>query len=256
MTILFIGDIVGSPGRQAVKELLPGLKQEYAVDLVVANGENARHGNGLDIAAYDELRAAGVDWFTGGDHTLSQRDFLPLLESPLTQALRPANYPAGVPGRGMAVFRVGNDDVTLISLQGRVFMKPLVDNPFTVVDTLLQDARGFVFIDFHAEATSEKNTLGHYLDGRVGAMVGTHTHVQTADERLLPKGTAYITDAGMTGPADGSVGASYKNALKSYTHGLTFKNEPAEGPVQFNAVLVRTADGKATGIERVFRRLA
>lgn len=254
MNILFIGDIVGHPGRETVKALLPDIREQERIDLVVANGENAKHGNGLDIAAYDELREAGVDWFTGGDHTLSQRDFLPLLDAPSTQALRPANYPAGVPGRGMAVLHAAGEDITLLSLQGRVFMRALVDNPFSVADQLLKEARGFVLVDFHAEATSEKNTLGHYLDGRVGAVVGTHTHVQTADERVLPKGTAYISDVGMTGPANGSVGANLENALKSYTHGLTFKNEPAEGPTQLNAVVIGVEHGKATGIRRIFLR--
>ncbi|MEK7183962.1 MAG: TIGR00282 family metallophosphoesterase [Patescibacteria group bacterium] len=256
MKILFIGDVFAQSGRATVKQLVPKLRAEHGIDLVVANGENAHHGNGISFDNYQELRDAGVDWLTSGDHIWGVKEFVGELDNPVIQVLRPANYPDGVPGKGMVTIKVGSEDLTLINLQGRVFMNQAVDNAFLAFDRLVQDAKGFVFVDYHAEATSEKNTFGHYVDGRAGAVVGTHTHVQTADERILPKGTAYITDVGMTGPINGSIGADLDQVIPSFTKGLPFRLQPAEGPAQFCAVIVTIEGGKATSIERIFRVLA
>lgn len=255
MKILFIGDIFAQPGRDAVKALLPTLKQEHAIDLVIANGENAHHGNGISFDNYQELRDAGIDWFTSGDHIWGVKEFTQELDNPAIQVLRPANYPAGVTGRGIVTINVGGEEVTIINLQGRSFMKQALDNPFLAFDQLYMQANGFVFVDFHAETTSEKNSFGHYVDGRAGAVVGTHTHVQTADERILPKGTAYITDVGMTGPRDGSVGGDLGQILPSFTKGLPFRLQPAEGPMQLNAVIINVEQGKATEIRRLFHSI-
>ncbi|MBI2589647.1 TIGR00282 family metallophosphoesterase [Candidatus Berkelbacteria bacterium] len=252
MNILFIGDIMGRPGRTIVKQLAPKMRDQYQLDLVVANAENAHHGKGISLGIYEELRSAGVDWLTSGDHIWNVKEFMPELDNPKIQALRPANYPAGVPGRGLVSFEVGHESVTLINLQGRVFMNANLDNPFLVADSLLLKSKGFILIDFHAETTSEKNTFGHYVDGRAGAVVGTHTHVQTADERLLPQGTAYISDVGMTGPMEGSIGADLDYVTPSFTKGLPFRLEPAEGPGQFNAVLLKVENDKAQSITRIF----
>lgn len=252
MKILFIGDIFGSAGRQAVKHFVPILKEKEQIDLVIANGENARHGDGITLAIYEELKLVGVNWFTGGDHSFSNPEIFSIYND--IQVLRPLNY-SEAPGRGVASFKVGSDEVTLINLQGRVFMKQAVENAFLMFDNAIKNAKGFVFVDFHAEATSEKNTFGHYIDGRAGAIVGTHTHVQTADERILPKGTAYISDVGMTGPMNGSIGINYQNVLPSFTKGLPFRREPATGPIQFNAVIIETDGQKAKSIKRVFEIL-
>ncbi len=252
MKLLFLGDIAWRAGREIVAHLLPGLRKEFDLDLVVANGENARHGSGLSLEVYEELRAAGVDWLTSGDHIWRFRDFIPQLDRPDIQVLRPYNY-AGAPGRGLVTIEVGAQHVTLANLMGTVFTGQHVDNPFAAADSIVRQAKGFTLVDFHAEATSEKNTLGHYLDGRVGAVLGTHTHVQTSDERLLPKGTAYITDVGMCGPLDGSIGVAIESVLPNFLHGMPSKHEEAEGLTQLCGVVLTVENGKATAIERVRR---
>ncbi len=252
MKILFIGDIFGRAGRKAVKYFVPKLREEENLDLVIANGENARHGNGFSLEIYDELKGAGVDWFTGGDHSFSNQNLFSIYSE--IDVLRPLNY-TDAPGRGMVSLRLKNEDVTIINLQGNVFMRQAVANPFLEIDKILPSAKGFIFVDFHAEATSEKNTFGHYIDGRVGAVVGTHTHVQTADERILPKGTAYISDTGMTGPMNGSIGASIKTTLPSFLEDKPFKLEPADGPIQFNGVVIETSGAQARSIKRIFEIL-
>lgn len=251
MNILFIGDIFGRSGRKAVKHFVPLFREQAGIDLVVANGENACHGNGLNLITYQELREAGVDWITGGDHSFAQKEFLPLMDDPKIQVLRPANYP-DAPGKGMAVCEFGGQKVTVINLQGRVFMKEQIDNPFHVFDALIQESEGFILVDFHAEATSEKNAFGYFVDGRAGAIVGTHTHVQTADERVLPGGTAYISDVGMTGPHQGVIGVDYNEVIASYLKGIPFRLEPAGGPAQFNAVIIKTKGKYAKSISRIF----
>jgi len=254
MKLLFLGDIAWRSGREIVKRFLPDLRREFDLDLVVANGENAAHGKGLSIETYEELRSAGVDWLTSGDHIWKVKEFLPYLDRSEIQVLRPYNY-EGAPGRGMVTIEVGAQQVTLANLMGTVFTNQHVRNPFFAADEIVEQAQGFTFIDFHAEATSEKNTLGHYLDGRIGALVGTHTHVPTADERILSGGTAYMTDAGMCGPLDGSIGVSIDSVLPTFLHGIPSKHEEAEGAAQLNGVVMTVESGQATAIERVRRVL-
>lgn len=252
--VLFLGDIVGKPGRRVVRELLPELKQRHAIDLVVANGENASHGRGLSPQHYDELRSAGIDWFTSGDHIWNRPDILPYLDMKDIQILRPANYPGNVPGRGMASLTVAGINVHLLNLQGRVFMGESTENPFTVFDDLTRKLDGVILVDFHAEATSEKWAFGHHVTDRATAVVGTHTHVQTADERILGAGTAFISDLGMCGSIDSNIGAEKGTIINHFLTGLPWRYEVAEGdPIWLSGALV-TIDPKtqrATAIERI-----
>jgi len=248
-----VGDVHGRPGRRAVARRVPSLRRELEVDFVVANAENSAGGVGLTPQTAAELFAAGVDALTGGNHTWAKREAYELLNSD-PRVVRPANYPPGVPGQGSTVIRRGGAALAVLNLQGRVFMEPL-DDPFRVareeVDRL-RELTPFVLVDFHAEATSEKLALGYFLDGRVTAVVGTHTHVQTADERVLPGGTAYITDVGMTGPRDGVIGMDRDAILQRFLLQLPVRFEVASGAVQFNAVLVEAdASGRATSIRRI-----
>ncbi|MEW6335280.1 MAG: TIGR00282 family metallophosphoesterase, partial [Thermodesulfobacteriota bacterium] len=208
MKILFIGDIVGKPGRRAVRELLPGIVEDHRIDLVIANCENAAAGFGVTGEVIEELQDCRIDVLTSGNHIWDKKEILEIIEG-CDRLLRPANYPAGAPGRGCLVMTApGGLRVGVINLAGRVFMHPL-DCPFRTADReigTLKSRADVIIVDMHAEATSEKIAMGWYLDGRVGAVVGTHTHVQTADERILPGGTGYITDAGMTGPFDSVIG--------------------------------------------------
>lgn len=237
-----------------VAERLPGLRRAYGVDAVIANGENAAGGAGLTASVAAELFASGVDVITGGNHIWQNREAYELLDSE-PRILRPANYPAGVPGRGAAVVTaVGGATLGVLNLQGRVFMMSIED-PFRVgreQAALLRKSAPVVIVDFHAEATSEKVAMGWYLDGAVSAVIGTHTHVQTADERILPGGTAYISDAGMTGPRDGIIGMAREAILERFLTQLPARFEVAPGPVQLNAVVLSVdADGHATAIERL-----
>ncbi len=248
-----MGDVHGRPGRRAVARRVPSLRRELGVDFVVANAENSAGGVGLTPQTAGELFAAGVDALTGGNHTWAKREAYGLLDSD-PRVVRPANYPPGVPGQGSTVIRRGGAALAVLNLQGRVFMEPL-DDPFRVaraeVDRL-RELTPFVLVDFHAEATSEKLALGYFLDGKVTAVVGTHTHVQTADERVLPGGTAYITDVGMTGPRDGVIGMDRDAILQRFLLQLPVRFEVASGAVQFNAVLVEAdASGRATSIRRI-----
>jgi len=252
--ILFLGDIVGKPGRRAVRELLPVLKQQHGIDLVIANGENASHGRGLSPQHYDELRAAGVDWFTSGDHIWNRPDIFPYLDAQNVQILRPANFAGVVPGRGLASFEVNQTPIHLVNLQGRVFMGESTDNPFTVFDQLTKNLSGVILVDFHAEATSEKWAFGHHVTNRAAAVVGTHTHVQTADERILGAGTAFISDLGMCGSIDSNIGAEKGTIVNHFLTGLPWKYEVAEGdPIWLSGALV-TIDPvtqRAVAIERI-----
>lgn len=257
MNILFIGDIVGQPGREATMTLLPALRQEYALDLVIANGENATHGHGISPDHYDTLIEGGVDWLTSGDHIWKRPQIFTELNGEETRLLRPANYPNGVPGRGVVSFTLDGTKITLINLIGRVFMHEGPDNPFTAFDEIEQHLpkSDITLVDFHAEATSEKWCLGHYLDGRVTAVLGTHTHVPTADERILPKGTAFISDIGMTGPLDSSIGTEKQPVIDHFLTGLPWRYEVAAGPIWFNAIVLQIKKGRVTSIERVQRFL-
>ncbi len=260
MNILFVGDIVGKPGRRILAQVLPDLRRESSVDLVIANGENSAGGFGITRETFDEILACGVDVVTGGNHTWQAREVMGLLDSEL-QLLRPANYPVGTPGRGGGVFRPskgrGGPAVAVLNLQGRVFMEPL-DSPFRIgweqVEVLRRETPVIV-IDMHAEATSEKAALAWYLDGRVSAVLGTHTHVQTADERILPSGTAFITDAGMTGPRDSIIGMGREEVLQRFLTLLPTRFDVAKGPAQLNAVFLEIdgETGRARAIERINR---
>lgn len=256
MRILFIGDVVGRPGRNAVATLLPELRRERALDFVVANCENAAAGWGITPKTADELFAAGVDCLTGGNHTWANREGLPLLDSH-PSLLRPANFAPGVPGRGSGLYEAANGTtVGVINLIGRVFMDP-VDCPFRRADeevARLREHTNVILVDFHAEATSEKQAMGYYLDGRVSAVIGTHTHVTTADETLLPRGTAFISDVGMTGPEGTIIGVEREIVLRRFTSGLPQRFEvPKSGPARLSGLLVEVSLDKpgAMVVQRV-----
>src|SRR5499427_325737 len=255
MRILFIGDIVGRPGRQLVKTGLAALISRHGVDLVIANAENAAAGAGVTREIGDELLELGIDVMTSGNHIWDKKEAFSYIGAE-PRLLRPANYPAGAPGNGSYLARTHDGvSVGVVNLMGRVFMLQ-IDDPFAVVlreiEALRQRTR-IVFVDFHAEATSEKIAMGWHLDGKVTAVVGTHTHVQTADERILPKGTAYLTDVGMTGPHDSIIGVEIEPALNRFLTSLPQKFETATGNPRLNAVVIEADEtsGLATDIERV-----
>lgn len=255
MKILFVGDVVGKPGREAVQELVPRLKSAYRADFVIVNAENAAAGMGItrDIAL-QMLERGKVDVITLGNHAWSKRDVYGFLAEEL-RILRPMNYPPGAPGRGYGIFQTPHGPLAVATLQARTFMEP-TDNPFLIVDDMLEEvhrtARA-VFIDFHGEATSEKVAFGWYVDGRASAVIGTHTHIQTADERILPGGTAYLTDVGMTGPYDSVIGMRVDVVLPRFTTLLPSRLEVADGQAQLNAVLVDVdmTTGRALSIARL-----
>lgn len=255
LRILHIADIMGEPGRKAVSRLVPRLIRERNVDFVLGNGENAAGGFGLTKRVAQELFDSGVDVLTGGNHMWDRKEILNFIEEE-RRILRPANYPAGVPGRGSGTFTAaGSRCVGVVSLLGRVFIKD-VNCPFLAADAELknlEEQTPIVLVDFHAEATSEKMAMGWYLDGRVSAVLGTHTHIQTADERILTKGTAFISDVGMTGPFDSVIGIEKEAALKRFLTQLPARFTPAKDDVRLNAVLVDVDDqtGRALGIERL-----
>lgn len=255
MRLLFIGDIVGKPGRELVRRGLGAIVDEHRIDLVIANAENSAAGFGITREIGDQLLEWGVDVMTSGNHIWDKKEAIEYIGAE-SRLLRPANYPAGVPGNGSYLARTRDGrSVGIINVMGRVFMNNL-DDPFAVVqreiDALRSRAR-VIFVDFHAEATSEKVAMGWFLDGKVTAMVGTHTHVQTADERILPKGTAYLTDVGMTGPHDSVIGVEVEAALGRFLNGMPARFETATGNPRLNAVVIEAADdtGKATDIERL-----
>jgi 2',3'-cyclic-nucleotide 2'-phosphodiesterase len=244
MRILFIGDIVGSPGRRIVEERLADLVQQRQIDLVIANGENSASGFGITPRIAQELFGLGIDVISGGNHSWDRKEILEFIPHQ-PRLLRPANFNASNPGSGLYVGTARNGEkFAVLNLQGRVFMSSN-DDPFRKADEELAKIPEdvvFVLVDVHAETTSEKIAMGWYLDGRVSAVVGTHTHVATADERVLPKGTAYITDVGMTGPHDGVIGMDRGAIIKRFLDGLPARFEVAGGEVQLNAVLVETND--------------
>jgi len=249
-----IGDIIGRPGRQAVKELLPDLRQQYGLSLVIANAENAAGGFGLTSTTAMELLDAGVDVLTSGNHIWAQQEIIPHLDGDMP-ILRPLNYPPGVPGKGYII----NNQAMVVNLIGRIFMGD-VDCPFRAIDQLLTEVKPkppVIIVDFHAEATSEKVAMGRYLDGRVSAVLGTHTHVETTDSQLLPHGTAYITDIGMTGPIDSVIGMETKTVIQRFLTGIPHRLSVAKGKTMFNAVLVRVDEdnGRAISIDRIYREV-
>ena len=252
--ILYIGDLIGSPGRDALKSLLPVLLSRMEVDLVIANGENSAGGFGITPAIFEELKTLGVDVVTTGNHVWDKREILDYIGTTET-LLRPANYPEGSPGAGSVVVSCGNGvKVGVVNLAGRVFMDDL-DCPFRVggelVKSLLTETP-LIIVDMHAEATSEKVATGWYLDGIASAVIGSHTHVQTSDERVLPGGTAYITDAGMTGPVNSVIGVDKDIIIDRFLNQMPKRFEVAGGPVELQGVFVKVGpDGRAVSIERV-----
>lgn len=254
MKILLIGDIVGKPGRRIVKELLPIIKQKHNIDFIIANGENIAGGSGVTEKTLDELfYDAGVDVITTGDHIWKKRETQKFIDN-YDNLVRPLNYPEGVPGKGSVI----TNGIAVISLLGRIFMNP-IDCPFRIVEKEIEKIKektNIIIIDFHAEATSEKIAMGWFLDGRVTAVVGTHTHVQTADERILNKGTAYITDMGMTGSMDSVIGRTKDAVIQKFLTQLPVKFEVATEDVRLNGVLIEIDEksGKAVNIERIQER--
>ncbi len=249
---LFVADVVGRPGREAVRALLPQLKAELEPDLTVVNGENAAGGFGLTAKIVEELRRAGADLFTTGNHVWDQKQFVEEIVE-LDRVLRPENYPPGAPGRGWQVLEAGGERVLVMNLMGRLFMNDL-DDPSRAADAVLAanpEAR-IVICDMHGEATSEKVAMGWYLDGRASAVIGTHTHVPTADQRILPGGTAYCTDAGMVGPLNSVIGFDQTTALRRFLTAMPSRFEVADGPVTFNSVVVSISrlTGRAITIQR------
>jgi metallophosphoesterase (TIGR00282 family) len=250
LRILAIGDIIGKPGRKAVKEILPGLCDEYNIDLVVGNGENAAGGLGLTPSTAEELFDSGIDVITTGNHIWAYKEIIPYLDSELA-LLRPLNYPPMNPGRGYLL----KNNVLIINLVGRVFMGH-VDCPFRAMDQLLAEFEHKsipIIVDFHAEATSEKVAMGRYLNGRVSAVLGTHTHVGTADAHILPGGTAYVTDIGMVGPIDSVIGDDPDSVINRFLTQIPSRLSVGKGKVSFDAILVEVDEktGKAVDIKRI-----
>jgi len=259
MRILFIGDIVGSPGRRAVEELVPKITGRERLDFVIANGENVAAGSGMTSALADQLFGYGIDVITSGDHIWKRKEMVAELGND-RRVLRPANYPPGAPGFGYGTFESKSGAVIgVINLVGRVFMQA-VECPFRaakeIVDKIRDRAR-IIVVDMHAEATSEKIALGYYLDGQVTAVLGTHTHVQTSDEKVLPGGTAFISDAGMTGPFDGVIGRKKEQIISRFLTQLPTKFEMAEGDIQLHGVIIDIDEktGRANSIKRIQEKL-
>lgn len=257
MKILTVGDVVARPGREHLARRLRRLKQEMGIDLCIVNGENATHGLGLNRDGLEALLQAGSDVVTLGNHTFGQREMLTLLEEshPL---VRPANFPPSTPGEGYYIYDMGRICVGVISLLGRVGMEA-VDCPFRTADALirkLQDQCRILMVDIHGEATSEKMALAHYLDGRVSGVFGTHTHVQTADEQILPKGTGYLTDLGMTGVIHSVIGMEVEQSIGRFVTRMPHRYEAAEGPTMLNAAVwtIDEQSGRTVSIQRIFER--
>ena len=255
ISVLVLGDVVGQPGCRALFFKLPGLIKKYKTDMVIVNGENASDGFGIFPEEAEKFFSRGTDVITTGNHIWQKREIYPLLENDNTRIIRPANYPPGVPGRGDVTINVKGVDVTVLNLLGRVRMGMPVDCPFRKANDYLKKNKKnkIVIIDFHAEDTLEKEALAWYLDGKVSAVVGTHTHIQSADERILPKGTAYITDIGMTGPEDSVIGTKPDISIRRSLTQLPLKMEVAENESVIKGVLLRInrESGKAISIERI-----
>jgi metallophosphoesterase (TIGR00282 family) len=261
LKILFLGDVFGKPGRQAVQRLVPRIIARDGVDLVVANAENSASGIGVTPDSADELLAAEVNLLTSGNHIWAKREIVPYLERPGSRLLRPANYPPGAPGRGRAVIETPDGrKLGVLNLEGRVFMKAL-DDPFRAalegIEALRAEGAKAILVDMHCEATSEKNAMGWFLDGKVSAVLGTHTHVQTADARVLPGGTAFVTDVGMCGPWDSVIGVKKELVLERFLSARPVSFEPAKKDVWLQGAIVDVDDatGLARSIARVQERL-
>ena len=257
MNILFIGDIFGSPGRNLMKKYLPELRKEFEIDFCIANGENTAHGKGITEKTATELFKCGVDCFTSGNHIWDRKESIEYIERE-PRILKPLNYSEKAVGATKYIATIGNSKLAVINLIGQVFMNP-VDSPFTALEKILPELMketNNIFVDFHAEATAEKRALGFYFDGQISAMVGTHTHIQTADEEILPNNTAYITDVGMTGPHDSCIGITKENVFQKMITSMPQRFEIAEGGLQINAVVIEIDEdtGKAVKIQRIKRK--
>jgi metallophosphoesterase (TIGR00282 family) len=258
LTIICVGDVFGEPGRRAVQVLLPRLKKQHAADFTIVNVENSASGFGVTPTIARAFLEQGVDVMTSGNHIWDKKEIIEYIVKE-NLLLRPANYPSGTPGVGSVVVKAGAHQVGVLNLQGRTFMAP-IDCPFARADEELLRLRAetsIIVVDMHAEATSEKQAMGWYLDGRVSAVVGTHSHVQTADERLLPQGTAYLTDLGLTGPIDSVIGVEPELAIQRFRTGMPNRFEPARGRARFQGAVIRVdpESGRALAIERVQRDL-
>lgn len=253
MKILAIGDVIGAPGRNYLKDNLQDIKNEFGIDFVIANGENSSGGLGMNPKAFSELINAGVDAITLGNHTWRKKDILKVIDD--SRVIRPINYLEGTRGRGFRFFNVNDKKILVINALGRVYLDP-VSNPFLAVRNAVNEMSGkadIIIVDFHAEATSEKKAMGYLLDGKVNLVFGTHTHVQTGDEDILPKGTAYITDIGMTGPKESIIGADKSIIITSFLTEIPEKRELATGEVELNAVMIDIDDAtnKTVSITRI-----
>lgn len=263
MKILFFGDIVGQPGRQAIKKILPELKKKYEPDLVIANGENLAHGKGITQESIKEVLDAGIDRLTLGNHAFAIKGASEILEDKKQPVIRPANWAPKIPGRGYEVINLRSKKILLINLIGRVFMGTQFDNPFACVDEILEDYSldndsgkervSAIIVDWHAEATSEKIVMGWHLDGRVSAVLGTHTHVGTDDWRVLPKGTAFVCDIGMVGPQNSVLGVDKDIIIKRFLSQINYRMEVAQGPVLAEAIILTIDErtGLAQNIEKI-----
>lgn len=263
MKILFFGDIVGQPGRQAIKKILPQLKKKYEPDLVLANGENLAHGKGISEDSLREVMVAGIDWLTSGNHVFVKKGAVDILEDKGWPILRPANWGRNIPGRGYEIISVRSKKILLINLIGRVFMGQDFDDPFATAEQILdeyslkeEDGKekvSAIIVDWHAEATSEKMAMGWFLDGRVSAVIGTHTHVGTDDFRVLSQGTAYVSDVGMVGVQNSVLGVDKDIIIKRFLSQMPYKMDLAEGDAIMNFVLISLDDktGLAQNIEKI-----
>ncbi|MDP4038746.1 MAG: TIGR00282 family metallophosphoesterase [bacterium] len=259
MKILYIGDIVARIGRATVQKVLPDLIKEKNIDFVIAQSENMSTGNGLTIKAVEEMREVGIDFFTGGNHSFKKKEFYPYLNDPKIPVIRPANYPENTPGRGWAIASSSFGKILVINLMGITFNGPQLENPLKKVDEILEENKNeklsASLVNFHGDSTSEKVAVGYYLDSKVSAVIGDHTHVPTADARILPGGTAIITDVGMVGPADSVLGVKKEIIISRWLNQLPARHEiTTSGPCQFCAVLINiSTKGKAKSIEQIIR---
>lgn len=255
MKILAVGDIVGESGVRKLKEELPRIKKEKNIDFVITNGENSAGGMGLTERNFKDIMEAGTNVVTMGNHTWGKKDIFKFIDDP--NLLRPANYPKGVVGKGLGIYECKGKKIAVMNFLGRVDLNVLTENPFVLAKEMVEELQSkvdMIFIDFHAEATAEKIAMGRFLDGKITALFGTHTHVQTADEQILPNGTAYITDLGMTGPKESVIGMNIQASLKRFETTLPEKYKLAEGACILNGVIFEVDDenNKATSIERIY----
>ncbi len=261
MKILYIGDIVAKIGRRAVSQVLPRLIEEKQIDFVIAQAENMSTGNGISSKAIKEMESAGVDFFTGGNHSFKKPEGVELMEKPNSNIIRPANYPGKTPGRGWKVAETPFGNILIINALGQTFNGPQLDHPLKVIDAILEQNKdeklAAILVDFHADLTSEKVAVGFYYEGKISAVVGSHTHVSTADARVLPGGTAHISDVGMTGPIDSVLGVKKEVIIEKWLNQLPNRFDwPKTGIVQFSSVLIDIgSDGKAKSIEQILKQV-